>query len=82
MIARLRAALAKGQTISGADASFYLHEVSEATMMTRGISYETAHTAALAKYNVSPFSVYHPKVIQSMPEAFNENWFRFWGIKP
>ena len=80
MVARLRQALTRGSRINGADASFYLHEVSEATMMARGLSYEPAHAAALAKYSVSPFSVYHPEVIAANPGAFNSNWFKFWGI--
>jgi hypothetical protein len=81
MVARLRGALESGTRISGADASFYLHEVSEATMMGRGLSYEAAHAGALGKYGVSPFSVYHPNVIIANPGAFNSNWFNFWGIK-
>jgi RHS repeat-associated protein len=80
MLARLRDALAQGRRITGADASFYLHEANEATLMGRGIGYDAAHASALSKYGVSPFSVYHPDVIQSLPNQFNENWFVFWGI--
>ena len=36
--------------------------------------------ASLAKYNVSPFSVYHPDVIEALPELFNSNWSAFWGL--
>lgn len=86
MIDRLRAAISEGRKIDGADASFYLHELSEATHMSRltkqGMSfedaYEVAHAAALRKYQVSPFSVYHPDVIRSLPEEFNANWLKFW----
>jgi RHS repeat-associated protein len=90
MINRLRSALAEGRTISGADASFYMHEVNEATRMARLTAggartfeeaYDIAHAAALQKYGVSPFSVYHPEVIAIMPERFNQNWFLFWGIQ-
>jgi len=80
MVQRLEGAMASGQRVSGADAIFYTHEAAEATMMARGMSYDAAHATALEKYNVSPFSVYHPDVIQSMPEQFNSNWYRFWGI--
>ncbi|MCI0719494.1 MAG: hypothetical protein L0338_11085 [Acidobacteria bacterium] len=80
MLDRLRSALANGQKIRGGDASFYLHEASEATMMGRGMSYDAAHAAALQKYGVSPFSVYSPQVIQALPGSFNQNWFNFWGI--
>ncbi len=81
MIARLRSAFAQGAKISGADASFYLHEASEATMMGRGLLYETAHDAALLKYGVSPYSVYAPEVILANPGSFNANWLNFWGLK-
>src|SRR5262249_37524387 len=80
MISRLRDALANGLRITGADASFYLHEISEATMMGRGLSYEAAHAAALIKYGVSEFSVYHPEVILSLPQFFNSAWRAFWGL--
>jgi len=81
MLERLRSAQEAGAPISGADAIFYTHEISEATAMARGVPYDMAHNAALDKYNVSRFSVYHPDVIRSMPETFNANWFKFWGIK-
>ena len=80
MIARLRGALSIGADITGADASFYFHEVSEATMMGKGITYDAAHAAALGKYGVSPFSVYAPDVIQASPELFGPNWSEFWGL--
>lgn len=83
MIDRLRSALSSGTRILGADASFYLHEISEATMMGRGgrgLTYDAAHAGALAKYGVSPFSVYHPEVIQALSGEFNSNWLRFWGL--
>jgi len=35
-------ALKNGQPITGADASFYMHEVAEATMMQKGIPYESS----------------------------------------
>jgi RHS repeat-associated protein len=78
MIGRLREALNAGESISGADASFYMHELSEATMMARGMPYDSAHAAALGKYGVSPFSIYHPAVVRSFSEFFNANWLEFW----
>ena len=80
MIQRLKDALQAGRTISGADASFYLHEVSESTMMGKGMSYNIAHSKALLKYQVSPFSVYHPEIISNISESFNSNWRSFWGL--
>jgi filamentous hemagglutinin len=84
MINRLKAAMEAGQKVSGADASFYMHEAAEATMMGQGMGYEAAHAASLAKYGVSQFSVYHPEVIQSvnaLNSSFNSAWFKFWGIE-
>jgi hypothetical protein len=87
MIARLRAAQAEGRLVSGADASFYMHELNEATRMARLIkegktfaeAYEIAHPAAIAKYGVSPFSVYHPEAITAAPPgSFNPRWLEFW----
>jgi RHS repeat-associated protein len=89
MLGRLRAALAGGRSISGADAIFYTHEASEATKMAKLIqqgasadeAYEIAHEAALQKYDVSKFSVYHADVIHDLAERFNSNWKAFWKIK-
>jgi len=82
MLERLNKALVTGNNLTGADASFYIHEVSEATKMSRGISYVEAHEFALNKYQVSPFSVYHPEVINTVnalePGSFNINWLDFW----
>ena len=67
MIQRLENFLKSGKALTGADASFYMHEVSEFTKMGKGMDYDMTHAFALEKYNVSPFSVYHPDVIKSMP---------------
>lgn len=88
MIQRLRNALARGERIRGADASFYMHEIYESTLMNRGMLYDWAHHAALERYGVSAYSVYHPDVIRMHPESFNSNWVDFWeegvrrGINP
>lgn len=80
MLDRLRSALAEGREISGADLSFYYHELKEAELMASGLSYYEAHAAALQVYGVSPFSLYHPEVIKAFPDEFNKNWFDAWGI--
>ncbi len=80
MLQRLQAAADAGVPVTGADAVFYTHEAAEATMMSRGMTYDAAHGAALEKYGVSPYSVYHPDVIQAAPEYFNNNWRSFWKI--
>jgi hypothetical protein len=44
MVQRLRDALANnGGRVRGADASFYLHEIYESTLMNRGMPYHWAH---------------------------------------
>jgi hypothetical protein len=35
---------------------------------------EAAHAAALDQAGVSPYSGYHPEVIQQFPDYFNPNW--------
>ncbi|MEC0128992.1 WXG100 family type VII secretion target [Paenibacillus pabuli] len=81
MIQRIESALQTGKPLTGADASFYMHEVSEFTKMGKGMGYDAAHASAIQKYEVSPFSVYHPDVIKSMPGEFNSSWFKFWGLE-
>ena len=80
MINRLQKALNNQQTISGADASFYFHEIREAALMAQGYKYNEAHQQALKDYEVSPFSVYHPDVIKAHPDEFNQKWQKAWGI--
>jgi filamentous hemagglutinin len=78
MVQRLRDALANnGGRVRSADASFYLHEIYESTLMNRGMPYHWAHRAALERYGVSAYSLYHPEVIRTTP-GFNQNWLDFW----
>ncbi len=83
MLLRLNEALRSGKPVTGADASFYIHEVTEATKMSKGMGYIEAHQFALNKYQVSPFSVYHPDVISAVnaiePGSFNSKWIDFWS---
>jgi filamentous hemagglutinin len=79
MVSRLRDLM--GRTASGASAQFYLHEISEATMMRSGMSYESAHAASLAKYGASPYALYAPEVVKAFPGMFNSNWQAFWNIE-
>ncbi len=81
MIGRLRDAMKAGTRVAGPDANFYLHELNEATLMGRGMTYEVAHAAALGKYGVSPFSLYAPSVVQAYPALFNSAWFTYWGLR-
>ena len=79
-INRLQQAYDAGNGIAGGDASFYMHELYEKTLMDQELSYEEAHSAALARYEVSPFSVYSPEVIQDNPSWFATGWFKFWSL--
>lgn len=54
--------------------TFRLLVLTEPTLMRQGIGYEMAHAAALAKYGVSPFSVYTPEVTSKYPDLFTSNW--------
>lgn len=85
MLNRLRTAMAEGKAVTGADAAFYTHELAEATKMRAGLGYQAAHAESLIKYQVSPYSVYHPEVIQSVnqqvPGYFNKNWIDFWRMQ-
>jgi filamentous hemagglutinin len=80
MVERLRSAMEAGRRATGADANFYLHELAEASMTNRGMSYDAAHVAALEKYGVSQYSVYHPEVITADRSMFGDVLARFWGI--
>jgi len=80
MINRLQNALNSGQSITGADASFYLHELKEIELMQGGMIQTVAHDAAIDFYQVSKYSTYHPDVIKSYSGWFNDAWFNFWGI--
>jgi filamentous hemagglutinin len=48
--------------------------------MAQGMSYDAAHAAALERAGASPFSLYHPDVIQQFPQYFNNAWRAFWGL--
>ena len=70
MIQRLTNSMNASEKIRGADASYYMHELREATLMKNGMQYYDAHNAALEYFKVSPYSVYHPDVIKANPSAW------------
>ena len=80
MIERIEKVLQEGGELKGPDAEFYRHELEETRLMNQGLDYDTAHNAALSKYGVTEFDLYHPDVIESMPEWFGPAWFEYWGI--
>jgi filamentous hemagglutinin len=81
MLQRLNTALGKGEKLTGADANFYIHELTEAGLMEGGIGAEAAHNAAIKLNGFSPYSLYDPEVIQANPNVFNDNWLDYWGVK-
>jgi LysM repeat protein len=100
MVGRLRQAISNGTSASGADAVFYTHELTEATIMKRtlanlGLDYNSEnvianyyeiHNATLAKYGVSPWSVYHPDAIAAADalagtRTMNPKYYAFWGVE-
>ena len=82
MLARLRAALAGGTRLTGADAAFYQHELMESALIRQGIDKELAHQLAFEKLSMSPYAVYHPDVVMTYyPAHFNLNWLEYWGLK-
>lgn len=83
MIKRIEDAIANRRTLIDGDASFYMHEITEYTIMNgvyNDAVYKAAHDAALEKYRVSPYSVYAAEVVDIFKAYFNQNWLDFWGI--
>jgi hypothetical protein len=66
--------------LSGADANFYMHELTEKKLMDRGMSYPEAHEAALEAHGASRHSLYSPEVMKQFPEYFNQADRDFWGL--
>jgi filamentous hemagglutinin len=82
MLQRLQSSFSKGESVTGADANFYQHELTESNLMQGGMSQADAHAAALEQHGVTSFDLYHPDVIQAFPESFNNSWRAYWGIPP
>lgn len=82
MIQRLENSIANGRRVTGPDRNFYMHELKEATLMRRGMPYNSAHPEAIRWDRVSPFELYHPEVIKANPTIFNPNFLEFWRIPP
>ena len=58
-----------------------MHELTESNLQAKGMLQEAAHEATNALLGNSPFSVYHPDVVDAFPEQFNAAWRAFWGLK-
>lgn len=74
MIRNLQNASDAGQSVTGANANFYLHEGAESIFMNNGLSYEAAHELALRQYGVSEFDLYTPELIQERTDLFSTPW--------
>ena len=81
MIDRIQQSIKNGSKLTDADASFYMHELNEVTLMKKGMLYDESHALSLEKYDVSPFSVYSPEVIKAFPDSFGRGFKKFWGIE-
>jgi hypothetical protein len=79
MLTRIRNALATGTPLTEADAVFYTHELAESQYMSSGMTYEDAHLAAFGKYDVSPFSVYPPEVVEQFKTELSPGYTNFWA---
>jgi RHS repeat-associated protein len=69
-----------GSRVTGADESFFNHELTEKDLMDSGMPYQDAHAGALEAHGATEYDLYHSDVIRSMPEWFNSSWFEYWNI--
>lgn len=85
MINRIQNSIDAGAWLRDADAIFYTHEISEYTIMN-GVydltTYNIAHQAAIAKYQVSDYAIYAREIIELFPKNFNPAYHKFWNINP
>jgi hypothetical protein len=80
MIDGIGRSMAAGRPLSEGERNFMLHQLTEARLMNGGTSYPDAHGAALLTH--PPARHYTPEVIDRLPELFNDNWRRAWGMQP
>jgi RHS repeat-associated protein len=87
MIQRIGVKIEKGESLTGADANFYKHELYENELMNNGMKYEDAHAGALDKYNVCEWDLYDPSAVKAADEAnggwrsLNDSYYDYWGIQ-
>ena len=84
MMDRIKAAHQYGLRIYGPYKDFYMHELYESTLMSRGLPYAQSHLSALGRYGVKEMQLYHPKVIQYLHKThgmFSRAYLNYWGIK-
>lgn len=79
MVISIEDAIASGRPLTAAEQYFMTHELTEARLVTSGLSQDAAHAAALETH--PPFMNYSPEVIQNYPEYFNSNWRTAWEIE-
>jgi RHS repeat-associated protein len=76
MYSRLTTAFENGQTLTGTDAAFYQHELTESSLMDAGMEARAAHLETLGRQGIEyapgyESQLYHPTVIQNFPQYFN-----------
>jgi len=79
MLQRIRDALAEGRQLTEGQENFLKHELTEAELMDKGLSYEDAHEQALQTH--PPGRNYDPDVIDKYPE-FGPWWRKMNGLPP
>jgi RHS repeat-associated protein len=76
MYSRLTTAFENGQALTGADATFYQHELIESSIMDAGMDARAAHLQTLDMQGIQyapgyEAQLYHPTVIQQFPAYFS-----------
>jgi hypothetical protein len=80
MIERIRERLAAGQELTEGQRNFMSHELTEKSLMDRGVGYDEAHEIALSTH--PPGKNYDPEVIDEYAHLFNNWWRKQWGLEP
>jgi hypothetical protein len=86
MLNNLGNALNNGQNLAGANLNFYTHELTEASLMAKGVCYPMSHGISLITQGVSEFSLYTPAAIQAADHAaggvptWSLGYYMYWGM--
>jgi filamentous hemagglutinin len=76
MYSRLTSAFESSEPLTGIDANFYTHELTESGLMNSGMSYGETHAATLEMQGLelnaaTPAQLYQPSIILKYSESFN-----------
>jgi RHS repeat-associated protein len=78
MLERLQEAISSGRPLTPGETNFMIHELTESSLMDRGVEQDMAHQMAGEMHRT--FANYDPEVIKQYPEWFNSNWRAYWNI--